>query len=98
MTIKNISPETAQAIGKGLGQISIAILGFKGLTFIGGIIGKDSPLGKGLSLLAKHPYASMALGIGGIVLALDNFGVIDVDWEWIWSSIDRVKTSIQNFY
>lgn len=95
--IKNISPETAQAIGKGLGQISIAILGFKGLTFIGGIIGKDSPLGKGLALLAKHPYASMALGIGGIVLALDNFGVIDVDWEWIWSSIDRVKTSIQNF-
>lgn len=95
--IKNISPETAQAIGKGLGQISIAILGFKGLTFIGGIIGKDSPLGKGLSLLAKHPYTAMALGIGGIVLALDNFGVIDVDWEWIWSSIDRVKTSIQNF-
>lgn len=95
--IKNISPETAQAIGKGLGQISVAILGFKGLTFIGGIIGKDSPLGKGLALLAKHPYASMALGIGGIVLALDNFGVIDVDWEWIWSSIDRVKTSIQNF-
>ena len=95
--IKNISPETAQAIGKGLGQISIAILGFKGLTFIGGIIGKDSPLGKGLSLLAKHPYAAMALGIGGIVLALDNFGVIDVDWDWIWSSIDRVKTSIQNF-
>lgn len=95
--IKNISPETAQAIGRGLGQISVAILRFKGLTFIGGIIGKDSPLGKGLSLLAKHPYASMALGIGGIVLALDNFGVIDVDWEWIWSSIDRVKTSIQNF-
>ena len=95
--IKNIRPETAQAIGKGLGQISIAILGFKGLTFIGGIIGKDSPLGKGLALLAKHPYAAMALGIGGIVLALDNFGVIDVDWEWIWSSIDRVKTSIQNF-
>lgn len=95
--IKNISPETAQAIGKGLGQISIAILGFKGLTFIGGIIGKDSPLGKGLALLAKHPYASMALGLAGIVTALDNFGIIDVDWDWIWSSIDRVKTSIQNF-
>lgn len=95
--IKNISPETAKKIGRGLGKISAAILGFKGLTFIGGIIGKDSPLGKGLALLAKHPYASMALGIGGIVLALDNFGVIDVDWEWIWSSIDRVKTSIQNF-
>lgn len=95
--IKNISPETAQAIGKGLGQISIAILGFKGLTFIGGIIGKDSPLGKGLALLAKHPYATMALGLAGIVTALDNFGIIDVDWDWIWSSIDRVKTSIQNF-
>lgn len=95
--IKNISPETAQAIGKSLGQISLAILGFKGLTFIGGIIGKDSPLGKGLSLLAKHPYASMALGIGGIVLALDNFGVIDVDWEWIWSSVDRVKSALQSF-
>lgn len=95
--IKNISPETAQAIGKSLGQISLAILGFKGLTFIGGIIGKDSPLGKGLAALSKHPYLAMAGGIAGIVLALDNFGVIDVDWEWIWSSIDRVKTSIQNF-
>lgn len=95
--IKNISPETAQAIGKGLGQISVAILGFKGLSFIGGIIGKDSPLGKGLAALSKHPYLAMAGGIAGIVLALDNFGVIDVDWEWIWSSIDRVKTSIQNF-
>lgn len=95
--IKNISPETARKIGRGLGKISAAILGFKGLTFIGGIIGKDSPLGKGLSLLAKHPYAAMALGLAGIVTALDNFGVIDVDWDWIWSSIDRVKSSIQNF-
>nr|DAT53003.1 MAG TPA: minor tail protein [Caudoviricetes sp.] len=95
--IKNISPETAQAIGKSLGQISLAILGFKGLTFIGSIIGTGSPLAKGLSVLARHPYAAMALGIGGIVLALDNFGVIDVDWEWIWSSIDRVKEAIQNF-
>lgn len=95
--IKNISPETAKKIGRGLGKISAAILGFKGLTFIGGIIGKGSPLGKGLALLAKHPYATMALGLAGIVTALDNFGVIDVDWDWIWSSIDRVKSSIQNF-
>lgn len=95
--IKNISPETAQAIGRGLGQISVAILGFKGLTFIGGIIGKDSPLGKGLGLLSKHPYAAMALGLAGVVTALDNFGIIDVDWDWIWGSIDRVKSSIQNF-
>ena len=95
--IKNISPETAQAIGKSLGQISLAILGFKGLSFIGSIIGTGSPLAKGLAMLARHPYAAMALGIGGIVLALDNFGVIDVDWEWIWSSIDRVKEAIQNF-
>ena len=95
--IKNISPETAQAIGKGLGQISVAILGFKGLSFIGGIIGKDSPLGKGLAALSKHPYLAMAGGIAGIVLALDNFGVIDVDWEWIWSSVDRVKSALQSF-
>ena len=95
--IKNISPETAQAIGKGLGQISAAILGYKGLTFIGGIIGKDSPLGKGLTVLAKHPYATMALGLAGIVTALDNFGIIDVDWDWIWSSIDRVKSALQSF-
>ena len=95
--IKNISPETAQEIGKGLGQISAAILGYKGLTFIGGIIGKDSPLGKGLAVLAKHPYATMALGLAGIVTALDDFGIIDVDWEWIWSSVDRVKSALQSF-
>lgn len=88
--IKNINPETAKKIGSGLGKISAAILGFKGLSFIGNIIGTNSPLAKGLSFLSKHPYLTIATGLAGVVVALDNFGIINVDWEWISNGIGKV--------
>lgn len=95
--LRNINPETAKQIGAGLGKVAIAIAGFKSLTFIGKIIGKDSPLAKGLALLSKHPYVSIAFGLAGIVTALDNFGIIDVDWDWISGEIGKVKDAISNF-
>lgn len=95
--LRNINPETAKQIGAGLGKVAIAIAGFKSLTFIGKIIGKDSPLAKGLALLSRHPYIAIAFGLAGVVAALDNFGIIDVDWEWLSGEIGKVKDAISNF-
>lgn len=95
--LKNIKPETAEKIGWALGELLTAITGFRAITWIGEIIGKKSPLGKGLSFLAKHPYLATAAGIGGIVLALDKFGVIDVDWDWLWEKLKQIKDILAEF-
>lgn len=95
--LRNIDPETAKKIGTGLGKIAVAITGFKSLSWVKDIIGKDSPLSKGLKILGQHPYVTIALGLAGIVTALDNFGIIDVDWEWLSGEIGKVKDAISNF-
>lgn len=95
--LKKINPETAERIGYSLGILFTAITAFKGLTWIGNILGASGPLAKGLGLLAAHPYAAMVVGIGGVVVALDKFGVIDVDWDWLWSKVKQVKDILSEF-
>ena len=95
--IATFSPEQAQSIGYFLGQLLTAFVAFKGLTWFGGIFGKDGAIGKGIAMLAAHPYASIAAGLGLTVAALDKFGVIDVDWEWLWDKISQLKDTVSNF-
>lgn len=95
--LKKISPETAERIGYSLGILFTAISAFKALTWIGNILGASGPLAKGLGLLAAHPYAAMAVGIGGVVVALDKFGIIDVDWDWLWSKVTQIKDILSEF-
>lgn len=95
--IASFSPEQAQSIGYFLGQLLTAFVAFKGLTWFGGIFGKDGAIGKGIAMLAAHPYASIATGLGLTVAALDKFGVIDVDWEWLWDKISQLKDTVSNF-
>ena len=95
--IATFSPEQAQSIGYFLGQLLTAFVAFKGLTWFGGIFGKDGIIGKGITMLAAHPYASIAAGLGLTVAALDKFGVIDVDWEWLWDKISQLKDTVSNF-
>lgn len=95
--LKKISPETVQKIGYGLGVLFTSISAFKGITWIGKVLGSGSALAKGLSLLSQHPYAAMAVGIGGVVVALDKFGIIDVDWEWLWGKIGQIKDILSEF-
>lgn len=95
--IATFSPEQAQSIGYFLGQLLTAFVAFKGLTWFGGIFDKDGVIGKGIAMLAAHPYASIAAGLGLTVAALDKFGVIDVDWEWLWDKISQLKDTISNF-
>lgn len=95
--IATFSPEQAQSIGYFLGQLLTAFVAFKGLTWFGGIFGKEGVIGKGITMLAAHPYASIAAGLGLTVAALDKFGVIDVDWDGLWTRIGNLKDVIVNF-
>ena len=95
--IATFSPEQAQSIGYFLGQLLTAFVAFKGLTWFGGIFGKEGVIGKGITMLAAHPYASIAAGLGLTVSALDKFGVIDVDWDGLWTRIGSLKDVIVNF-
>lgn len=95
--IASFSPKQAQSIGYFLGQLLTAFMAFKGLTWFGGIFGKDGIIGKGITMLAAHPYASIAAGLGLTVAALDKFGVIDVDWDGLWTRIGNLKDVIVNF-
>ena len=95
--IATFSPEQAQSIGYFLRQLLTAFVAFKGLTWFGSIFGKDGAIGKGIAMLAAHPYASIAAGLGLTVAALDKFGVIDVDWEWLWDKISQLKDTVSNF-
>lgn len=95
--IAAFSPEQAQSIGYFLGQLLTAFMAFKGLTWFGNIFGKDGAIGKGIAMLAAHPYASIAAGLGLTVAALDKFGVIDVDWDGLWERIGKLKDVIVNF-
>lgn len=95
--ITSFSPKQAQSIGYFLGQLLTAFMAFKGLTWFGGIFGKDGIIGKGITMLAAHPYASIAAGLGLTVAALDKFGVIDVDWDGLWTRIGNLKDVIVNF-
>lgn len=95
--IAAFSPKQAQSIGYFLGQLLTAFVAFKGLTWFGSIFGKDGVIGKGITMLATHPYASIAAGLGLTVAALDKFGVIDVDWDGLWTRIGNLKDVIVNF-
>lgn len=95
--IASFSPKQAQSIGYFLGQLLTAFMAFKGLTWFGNIFGKDGAIGKGIAMLAAHPYASIAAGLGLTVVALDKFGVIDVDWDGLWERIGKLKDVIVNF-
>lgn len=94
--IKKIKPETAQKVGYAIGQIATSLLIFKGLKSISGIIG-NSGIGKFISQLAKHPLLTIAGGITAIVLALDKFGVIDIDWSGVSQSFENLKERVVNF-
>lgn len=95
--IAAFSPKQAQSIGYFLGQLLTAFVAFKGLTWFGSIFGKDGVIGKGIAMLAAHPYASIAVGLGLTVAALDKFGVIDVDWDGLLTRIGNLKDVIVNF-
>ncbi len=95
--LRKIDPQTAKNIGYGLGLVATGIAGLKIANSIGSLLGAGSPFAKGMSLLATHPYLSIAFGLAGVVFALDKFGVIDVDWEWLNRKVSEIKDILSDF-
>ena len=94
--IKQIKPETAEKVGYAIGQIATSMLMFKGLKNIAGLIG-NSGIGKFISALAKHPLLTIAGGVTAIALALDKFGVININWDGIKQSFEDLKERVVKF-
>lgn len=102
--LKKISPETAQKIGYSLGIVATGILAFKTLSPVVGILSniasaftKWNTLKDTFKWLGGVKYFGIAAGLTGVVVALDKFGVIDVDWEWLRDKIGQIKDILSEF-
>lgn len=95
--IRGIKPETAEKLGYGLGVVLTSLTSFKGLSWIGKILGSNGIINSGLTALAKHPFITMAAGFCGIAVGLDRIGVINLDWEAIKKGVEKIKDAIFDF-
>ena len=94
--INKIDPKTAENIGYGIGQLLVALAGFKTVKNIGGIL--DSlGLNKFFTSLAEHPFLTIASGIGATALALDQLGIIDINWDGIAQGASDIKDEFIEF-
>lgn len=102
--LEKISPETAERIGYSLGIAATGILAFKTLapvvgtlTSIADAIKKWDKLKETFAWLGGVKYLGIAAGLAGVVVALDKFGIIDVDWDWLWEKVKQIKDILSEF-
>lgn len=101
--VKRIDPDLLEDIGYGIGILTTGIAGFKlvkGLTGTIGNIFKKLKLYDGLKttfkILGAFKYTPIVAGLGALVVAMDQFGVIDVDWDSLKSSLSNLFDSVKN--
>lgn len=96
--LRKIDPSTARDIGYGLGIVAASLLTFKGIQSISTGIDKSGKALKTMfSILGPFKYVAIASGIAGLVLALDKFGYIDVDWNTLASAFGKLATALGKF-
>lgn len=96
--LRKIDPSTARDIGYGLGIVATSLLTFKGIQSISTGIDKSGKALKTMfSILGPFKYVAIASGIAGLVLALDKFGYIDVDWNTLASAFGKLATALGKF-
>lgn len=102
--LDKISPETAERIGYSLGIAATGVLAFKTLAPVVGtlsdiadVIKKWDKLKETFAWLGGVKYLGIAAGLAGVVVALDKFGIIDVDWDWLWSKVKQIKDILAEF-
>lgn len=96
-SLRKVKPEDAEKLGYALGILASAIAGYKTFTWISGIFGSSGVFAKGFAALAAHPYIAIATGIAAVVVALDEFGVIDVDWGTLSSALSKIWSVLKKF-
>ncbi|MCQ5143372.1 methyl-accepting chemotaxis protein [Enterocloster bolteae] len=96
--LRNIDPGTAEKIGYALGIVATGIMGFKTIdAAVKGVKNIYSPLQKLFRLIGPMKYVAIAGGIAGIVIALDKFGVIDVNWPVLASGFKNLASALGKF-
>lgn len=96
--LRKIDPSTARDIGYGLGIVTTSLLTFKGIQSISTGIDKSGKALKTMfSILGPFKYVAIASGIAGLVLALDKFGYIDVDWNTLSSAFGKLAKALGKF-
>lgn len=96
--LRNIDPGTAEKIGYTLGIVATGIMGFKTIdAAVKGVKNIYSPLQKLFRLIGPMKYVAIAGGIAGIVIALDKFGVIDVNWSVLASGFKNLASALGKF-
>ena len=99
--LDKISPDDAEAIGRGLGVVGTGLLAFMGLSELGGILTSIAKALTNWSTL-KETFGwlsgvTTAAGLVATAYALDQFGIIDVDWGALWDGIGKVKDVLAEF-
>ena len=89
-SLKKVDPVKIEAAGNALGLAAAGLLAFKGLS---GALMIVQGLGTALAGFAGHPYFAIALGLGSVFLALDKFGIINVDWDELRKGFDGMKNA-----
>lgn len=96
--IRRIDPDTAEDIGYALGIIGTAIASFKVAGWVqSGLFGKSGLLATTFAALAAHPYIAIATGVAAVVVALDKFGYIDVDWDTWGDALSNLWSVLKKF-
>nr|DAH07904.1 MAG TPA: minor tail protein [Caudoviricetes sp.] len=96
--LRKIDPGTAEKIGYALGIVATGIMGFKTIDAAAkGVKNIYSPLQKLFRLIGPMKYVAIAGGIAGIVIALDKFGVIDVNWSVLASGFKNLASALGKF-
>lgn len=88
--LKKVDGAKIEAAGTALGYVAAGLLAFKGLSAAVTVV---SGLGTAIGGLVGHPYAALALGLGSVFLALNKFGLIDVNWEVLRKGFDDIKNA-----
>lgn len=96
--LRKIDPGTAEKIGYALGIVATGIMGFKTVDAAAkGVKNIYSPLQKLFKLVGPMKYVAIAGGIAGIVIALDKFGVVDVNWSVLASGFKNLASALGKF-
>lgn len=95
--LDKISPEDAEAIGRGLGNVAEGLFAFMGISSVASIISNIAKGLSGFTGLMSAGWLGFATGLGAVVFALDRFGIIDVDWSALWSGLGKVKDVLVEF-
>lgn len=94
----NIDKKTASGFVIAIGEVVLAIKGFDTINKAITNVNKIYPaLGKLFKITGPVKYLTIAAGISGIALALDQFGIIDIDWNTLNNALKNMVSVLGKF-